>query len=144
MTATTADRGRLDEIDVFSHEVWVKEVPHEQLALLRHEAPVFRHQGTEIDMPPHFWVLTRHGDVQAANRDWETYSSALPGSLLNNPPEDVSHDFKTIIDTDPPTHTRLRKLVNRGFMPRVIASYEEHLRQVTAEIFDRAVPRGHF
>ena len=144
MTATAADRSRLDEIDVFSHEVWVKEVPHEQLALLRHEAPVFRHHGPEIDMPPQFWVLTRHADVQAANRDWETYSSALPSSLLNSPPEGDSHDFKTIIDTDPPTHTRLRKLVNRGFMPRVISSYEDHLREVTAEIFDRAVPRGHF
>jgi cholest-4-en-3-one 26-monooxygenase len=144
MTAVTSDRSLLDEVDVFSHEVWVKEVPHEQLALLRHEAPVFRHRGTEADMPPHFWVLTRHADVQAANRDWETFSSALPSSLLSGPQEEVSHDFRTIIDTDPPTHTRLRKLVNRGFMPRVIASYEAHLRDVTAEIFDRALPRGHF
>ncbi len=144
MTATAADRLSLDEVDVFSHQVWVDSVPHEQLTLLRHEAPVFKHKGTEVDMPPHFWVLTRHADVQAANRDWETYSSALPGSLLNNPPEDVSNDFKTIIDTDPPVHTRLRKLVNRGFLPRVIASYEEHLRQVTADIFDRALPRERF
>ncbi len=144
MTATATEHGRLDEVDVFSHQVWVEKVPHEQLALLRHEAPVFKHKGTEFDMPPHFWVLTRHADVQAANRDWETYSSALPGSLLNNPPENVSRDFKTIIDTDPPTHTRLRKLVNRGFLPRVIGSYEEHLRGVTAEIFDRALPRGQF
>jgi cholest-4-en-3-one 26-monooxygenase len=144
MTAVTSDRSLLDEVDVFSHEVWVKEVPHEQLALLRHEAPVFRHRGTEAEMPPHFWVLTRHADVQAANRDWETFSSALPSSLLSGPQEEVSHDFRTIIDTDPPTHTRLRKLVNRGFMPRVIASYEAHLRDVTAEIFDRALPRGQF
>ncbi len=144
MTANATERISLDSIDVFSHQVWVDRVPHEQLALLRHEAPVFKHKGTEFDMPPHFWVLTRHDDVQAANRDWETYSSALPGSLLNNPPEDVSNDFKTIIDTDPPTHTRLRKLVNRGFLPRTIASYEAHLRDVTAEIFDRALPRGRF
>ena len=144
MTAVTSDRSLLDEVDVFSHEVWVKEVPHEQLALLRHEAPVFRHRGTEAEMPPHFWVLTRHADVQAANRDWETFSSARPSSLLSGPQEEVSHDFRTIIDTDPPTHTRLRKLVNRGFMPRVIASYEAHLRDVTAEIVDRALPRGQF
>ena len=144
MTATATDRTRLDEVDVFSHEVWVKDVPHEQLALLRHEAPVFRHRGAEVEMPPYFWVLTRHADVQAANRDWETFSSALPSSLLSGPQEEVSHDFRTIIDTDPPTHTRLRKLVNRGFMPRVIASYEAHLREVTAEIFDRALPRGQF
>src|SRR6185312_7181958 len=108
MTAVTSDRSLLDEVDVFSHEVWVKEVPHEQLALLRHEAPVFRHRGTEAEMPPHFWVLTRHADVQAANRDWETFSSALPSSLLSGPQEEVSHDFRTIIDTDPPIHTRLR------------------------------------
>jgi cholest-4-en-3-one 26-monooxygenase len=144
MTAPTQDRIRLDDIDVFSHEVWVKDVPHEQLALLRHEAPVFRHRGTEAEMPPHFWVLTRHADVQAANRDWETFSSALPSSLLSGPQEEVAHEFKTIIDVDPPIHTRLRKLVNRGFLPRVIASYEAHLREVTAEIFDRALPRGQF
>jgi cholest-4-en-3-one 26-monooxygenase len=144
LTVTSAGTGSLDEIDVFSHEVWVKGVPHDQLTLMRHEAPVFLHRGTEIDMPDHFWVLTRHADVQAANRDWETYSSALAGSLLNDPPADVSRSFRTIIDTDPPTHSRLRKLVNRGFLPRVIASYEEHLRDVTAEIFDRALPRGRF
>lgn len=143
MTTTTNELS-LADVDIASHEVWVAGVPHEQLALLRHEAPVFWHRGTEIDMPDHFWVLTRHADVQAANRDWETYSSARPGSLLNNPPAEVSSDFRTIIDTDPPVHSRLRKLVNRGFMPRVIASYEEHLREVTKEIFDNALPKGQF
>ncbi len=143
MTATATELS-LSDVDIASHEVWVAGVPHEQLALLRHKAPVFWHRGTEVDMPDHFWVLTRHADVQAANRDWETYSSAMPGSLLNDPPAEVSSDFRTIIDTDPPTHSRLRKLVNRGFMPRVIASYEEHLREVTREIFDRALPKGQF
>jgi cholest-4-en-3-one 26-monooxygenase len=141
---TTVSPVTLDNIDVFSHEVWVKEVPHEQLTLMRHEAPVFRHRGSEVEMPPYFWVLTRHADVQAANRDWETFSSALPSSLLSGPQEEVGHEFRTIIDVDPPIHSRLRKLVNRGFLPRVIGSYEAHLREVTAEIFDRAVPRGHF
>ena len=49
-----------------------------------------------------------------------------------------------MIDTDPPRHTRLRGLVNRGFTPRAVAAYENLLRELTRAILDDALPQGEF
>jgi cholest-4-en-3-one 26-monooxygenase len=43
---------------------------------------------------------------------------------------------------DPPDHTRYRKLVNRGFTPRMIAALEERVRELTANILDEAMAAG--
>ncbi len=100
-------------------------------------------RGTEDDMPEHFWALTLHEDVVEAGRDWETFSSQR-GSvhLMRHESEDELSAFRTIIDTDPPAHTRLRRIVNRGFTPRAVAAIEEHYRIVAREIIDAAIERG--
>jgi len=134
---------RLADVDIASHDVWRAGVPHATLALLRREAPVYRHPGTEPEMPAFFWALTRHADVQAANRDWQTFSSALGGTQLRESSEMLG-EFRTIIDSDPPDHARLRQLVNRGFTPRMIAKFEDHYRRVTAGILDHAIAHEHF
>jgi cholest-4-en-3-one 26-monooxygenase len=135
-TAATLD------IDVTSHDQWVAGVPHDKFSRLRREAPVYRHPGTEEDMPGFFWALTRHADVQAANRDWEAFSSQR-GSvhLFDRPPEELE-TFRTIIDTDPPEHTRLRRIVNRGFTPRAVARVEEHYRQVARQFVSAVLDTG--
>ena len=130
----------LTDIDVTSTEQWVAGVPHEQFALLRREAPVFRHRGTEEPMPEFFWCLTRHEDVQMANRDVETFSSCRNGVLLDVMQSlEEREAFRTIIDTDEPEHTRLRRLVNRGFTPRAIAAFEAHYRDAARRVVKRAV-----
>jgi cholest-4-en-3-one 26-monooxygenase len=43
---------------------------------------------------------------------------------------------------DPPAHTRYRKLVNRGFTPRMIAALEPHVRELTVRIVEDAVAKG--
>jgi cholest-4-en-3-one 26-monooxygenase len=42
---------------------------------------------------------------------------------------------------DPPRHSRYRKLVNRGFTPRMIAALDEHLRDLTVRIVDDAIAK---
>jgi cholest-4-en-3-one 26-monooxygenase len=130
------------DIDVASHDQWVTGVPHEKFKQLRDEAPVYRHPGTEDDMPPFFWALTRHADVQAANRDWETFSSQRGSVHLMERTSGELDDFQTIIDTDPPDHARLRGIVNRLFTPRAVARIADHYRQVTNEIIDGALEHG--
>ncbi|MGH8986728.1 MAG: cytochrome P450 [Acidimicrobiia bacterium] len=137
MTTATA----LD-IDVTSHDQWVDGVPHEKFRRLRDEAPVYRHPSTEDEMPPFFWALTRYADVQAANRDWETFSSQRGSVHLIERQSEEMEAFQTIIDTDPPDHARLRGIVNRLFTPRAVARIEDHYRQVTNEIIDVALERG--
>ena len=47
-----------------------------------------------------------------------------------------------MLQMDPPDHTRYRKLVNRGFTPRMIGELETHVRELTTEILDKALAKG--
>jgi cholest-4-en-3-one 26-monooxygenase len=142
VTSTTVDPREVD-IDVVSHEQWAHGVPFEKFAWLREHAPVARMRGTEDDMPAHYWGLTLHEDVVEAGRDWETFSSQR-GSvhLTDHRTDEEMSAYRTIIDTDPPEHTRLRRVVNRGFTPRAVAAIEGHYRIVAASIIDAAIEEG--
>ena len=91
--------------------------PFPDLARLRAEAPVARHAETGA------WVFTRHADVVAASRDPATYCSGK-GILLM----EIGADYETpptMMHTDPPAHTRYRKLVQPAFSPSVMRKLDE-------------------
>ena len=107
--------------------------PSWQFALLRRQAPVFRHPWPGSDAHGGFWCLTLHEDVRMATRDPETFSSSRNGVLLDTlQTAEEREAFQTIIDVDPPEHTRLRRLVNRAFTPRAIAEFEDQYRAAVA------------
>jgi cytochrome P450 len=95
--------------------------PFPDLARLRAEAPVARHAETGA------WVFTRHADVVAASRDPATYCSGKGillmeiGASYDTPP--------TMMHTDPPAHTRYRKLVQPAFSPSVMRRLDEVIRE---------------
>ncbi len=136
----------LDDIDVIDEDVWADHVPHEQFQLLRAEAPVFRHPGRDdIERPiPDFWAVTRHADLVEVNRDTTLFSSERRGVLLADPDEETRATYQTMLDTDPPAHTRLRRLVNRGFTPRMVTRFEQHYGELTRELVAKAVTQGTF
>ena len=51
---------------------------------------------------------------------------------------------RSMLETDPPRHTRLRGLVGPPFTPRAVKAYEVALRELTRAILDRAIPLGEF
>jgi cytochrome P450 len=85
------------------------------------------------------WVLTRYEDVEAAFRDWKTWSSQRRGNLLNDIPERVG---KTLGTTDPPRHTFARRLVNKAFTPRTVATLEPKIRSLAQKLSADAKERG--
>ena len=88
-----------------------------------------------------FWSFTRYDDIVAVSKDHETYSSEAGGTSLQDlTPEEVELR-KSMIDTDPPRHTRLRAIVNQGFTPKVVNAYEERIRGLAREILARAFER---
>ena len=91
-----------------------------------------------------YWAVTRHDDLVAIHKDTETYSSETGATALEDLEPDAIEARKSMIDTDPPRHTRLRGLVNRGFTPRAVAAYENLLRELTRAILDEALPLGEF
>jgi cholest-4-en-3-one 26-monooxygenase len=132
------------EIDLIASEQWVAGVPHEKFAQLRRDAPVYWHETNDPAIPG-FWALTRHEDVQFANRDVESFSSQRGGVLLDVMQSAEEQEFyRTIITTDEPEHTRLRRLVNRGFTPRTIATFETRYRAAVRDVLKRALARETF
>ena len=110
--------------DPFSDEFF--NGPWEIYRRLREEAPVYYNE--EYD----FYALSRHEDVAAAYKDFETYSSAY-GLDLSTVRSNEPMMAKMIIVMDPPEHRQMRSLVNKVFTPRAI----EALRPMVTETIDR-------
>jgi cytochrome P450 PksS len=96
-----------------------------------------------------YWILTRYRDVEAALRD-ERVSSNRKSLFINNL---GSLDVKEIqnfldltsnmmVDTDPPEHTRLRKLANPGFTTRAIENWRSIIQNTTDRLLDRVQNHG--
>jgi cholest-4-en-3-one 26-monooxygenase len=127
-------------IDLYDPGVYERGLPYESFAYLRREAPVF--WNPEPDGPG-FWALTRYDDVIAASRDAATFSSYVGTALLNDRDEDsLNAQRLMMLNQDPPDHTRLRSLVNRGFTPRMIARLEDRIRGLCRELVDGLADKG--
>jgi cytochrome P450 len=131
----------LDEINLASMDFWLRDDVEGALAKLRHERPIAWHQ--HPDSGKGFWSIMRFDDVAAATRDWETFSSAY-GIQAMMDPEDMSYlaATRSMISTDPPRHTKLRSVVNRGFTPKMIAKAEGAVRTRARRIVDAIAPKG--
>src|SRR6266851_704676 len=93
-----------------------------------------------ISMP--IALVARYDDAVAVLRDPERFSSrplGLPG--VERPA--VFEGVSTLLFSDPPVHTRLRRLVSRSFSARRIAGLEGRIREITSSLLDSA-PQGSF
>ena len=133
----------LAEIDLLDRDVFTQGIPHEWFTQLRRHAPVYRHPEPS---GPGFWVITKHADVEAVGRDPHTYSSDQDrGGVIGLEDEQLEVDFegaKIMLMMDPPEHSRHRKLVNRGFTPRMINALEPHIRELAVGVLERAIAKG--
>jgi cytochrome P450 len=105
--------------------------PWEIYRRLREEAPVYYNK--EYD----FYALSRHEDVAAAYKDFQTYSSAY-GLDLATVRSDEPMMAKMIIVMDPPEHRQMRSLVNKVFTPRAI----EAMKPMVTETIDRFISQA--
>ena len=105
------------------------EDPHPLYARLRAEAPV------AWNAERGFWALARHAEVLAVENDHETFCAGRGilvdeiGTTYATPP--------TMMHSDPPVHTRYRRLVQPGFKPSVVRSLEPVVRARAKALVDR-------
>ena len=134
-----AARINLVDPDVYEHGG----PPHEQFGWLREHAPVFWHEYGGAPGWPGFWAITRHEDVIEVSRHPEIFSSAQRSTAFRELPDKIVERRRlTILDMDPPRHTRQRGLVNRGFTPRTIGQLEERIAEVCGGLLDKVAQRG--
>jgi cytochrome P450 len=84
------------------------------------------------------WVLSKHSDVQAVNRD-DARFSAIDGPVLTYVPEMRG---LMLVSMDGEQHTRLRRLISAGFTPRMIGQLDEQCRKWAARLIDDALALG--
>ncbi|GAA3384561.1 cytochrome P450 family protein [Cryptosporangium minutisporangium] len=113
--------------------------PHADYAWLREERPVAR-VITPLGNP--VWLITRYDDARGAltdptlHKDSEEFRQLMearygPGRRTF---EDAINAH--MLSADPPSHTRLRKLVGKAFTGRAIAALRPRIEQIAAELLD--------
>ncbi|WP_433496848.1 cytochrome P450 family protein [Sphaerimonospora sp. CA-214678] len=108
--------------------------PHPRLARFREECPV-AHVVTPAGRP--VWMITRDADVRAAFTDPRL---ALGTVTSRRPPRRALN--VTLVDHDPPHHTRIRRLAAPLLTPRRLEAYRPAIRVVAVELLDRLVGRS--
>jgi cytochrome P450 len=119
------------EFDPFDYEF--HRDPHPTYVWLREQAPVYHNERMG------FWALSRFDDVLAGLHDPVTYTSTGGVAI-----EHTDAALKSMIELDPPDHTRMRKLIARRFTPRRIAELEPRVREWTNALLDTLEGRATF
>jgi cholest-4-en-3-one 26-monooxygenase len=115
------------EIDILDPRFY--DDPWEAYRWLRDNAPLW------WDARNQLWVVSRHADVSHISRNQELYSAAQGVRPQVAAP-------MSIISMDDPEHTRQRRLVNKGFTPRMVRQLSDHIRDLSNQIIDDIAERG--
>jgi cytochrome P450 len=126
--------------DITSHDTYVRSVPHAAFARMRREEPV---AWVEEEGGGGFWAVTRHADVEAVSRDFARFTASR-GIRIEQMADDELEARRTMMEFDPPEHARLRRLVQPGFTPKVVATYEAAFRLLAGHVLDAILPLGNF
>jgi pimeloyl-[acyl-carrier protein] synthase len=109
--------------------------PYPTYRQLRAEDPVHH-------SPMGFWVLTRYDDVVAALRDPRLAKEAIAAFVAARFGAPVPITGLSMLDRDPPDHTRLRSLVSKAFTPRVVEGLRPRIQQIVDGLLTRALEKG--
>jgi cholest-4-en-3-one 26-monooxygenase len=134
----------LADIDLWDKDRFVEGVPHDWFTALRREDPVFWHEGDSgVEGASGFWAVTGYDDVVTVNRDNATFSSSERLVFMWDPDvANLEQQRLLMLNMDPPLHTRYRRLINKGFTPRMVGELESTMRKRSTEIIDRIAERG--
>lgn len=126
MTATS-DR----VIDLLDGDLYAGD-PYPTYAWMREHAPVYWDAENEL------WGIARYDDIVEIEKAKDVFinSDTKKGGYRPNLPADPS-----IIGLDDPLHTKRRKLVNRGFTPRTVLAWEDHIQATVTGLIDAAATK---
>jgi cytochrome P450 len=110
--------------------------PYPTYHRLRMEDPVHH-------SPLGFWVLTRYEDVAAVLRDARFIKEPLAALVAARFGSEVPRGVGlSMLDRDPPDHTRLRSLVSKAFTPRVVEGLRPRIQEIVDGLIARAEAAG--
>ncbi|MBD0324574.1 MAG: cytochrome P450, partial [Aldersonia sp.] len=138
-----------DGFDVTAPDIYAERMPFEEFAELRKTAPIWWNSkspnvGGFAD--DGYWVVSKHADVKEVSIRSDVFSTwentAIPRFNDDIEREQIELQRFVLLNKDAPEHTKLRKLVSRGFTPRAINTLEGELRDRAAKIVAAAAESG--
>jgi cytochrome P450 len=89
-------------------------------------------------------LIARYADVTTVLRDQRRFSSVQIERPEFSQPDDPFGQgrLKTMLFSDPPDHTRLRRLVSRDFTPKRIRELEPRIREIARTLVDKVAAKG--
>ncbi|MDQ4084264.1 MAG: cytochrome P450 [Actinomycetota bacterium] len=135
--------------DFTDPELLQQRLPVEEFAELRRTAPVWwnaQPHGIAGYQDDGYWVVSRHADVKEVSRDTQTFSSAENTAIIRfhegMTREQIEAQRLILLNMDPPDHTKLRRIVSRGFTPKSVEALREPLRDRARRIVEEALTAG--
>jgi cytochrome P450 len=110
-----------------------------------HYAPLLAGPPAVIELVQKIALIARYEDVTAVLRDARFSADRFKTTIAQVEQIRDRGPFKgapTILTSDPPVHTRLRRLVSRDFTPRRIREMEPRVREITAQLLDAVQQKG--
>jgi cholest-4-en-3-one 26-monooxygenase len=130
----------LADVDLANLDTFVEGVPHDMFDLLRRDAPAYFHPEPD---GAGFWCIVRYADLQQISHDWAHYSSEWGITLHESEESQLEQQRMMMLMMDPPKHTKLRLLVNKGFTPRVVERLHQRIREISVDIVEQVAAQGH-
>jgi cholest-4-en-3-one 26-monooxygenase len=136
--------------DFTDPDIYVERLPVDELAELRRTVPVWWNE-QPIGKAGGFndggyWVVTKHKDVKEVSLRSDVFSSyencVIPRFKDGIAREDIEVQRFVMLNMDAPHHTRLRKIISRGFTPRAIGRLRDELNQRAHNIAKAAAAEG--
>jgi cholest-4-en-3-one 26-monooxygenase len=125
-------------------------MPLDQFAYLREYEPCLPVEFDNPILPPKVYVLSRHADCEAADRDPDTWAADLGwfnvsyGKLVFHDPINNPEGKPSVITTDHEIHRRQRTVMGRSFTPAAVKAMEDRFRAIARQIVDHALELGTF
>lgn len=118
-------------------------LPLTQYDYLRDHAPLYRQKIDDPLFLDEAWVVSRYEDTVRILRDPATFTSTRGTTVRRYDPTLPELGGKpAMISMDGESHSRNRRIVNRGFTPAVVRTFEDHFRSLAIEIIERALDTG--
>jgi len=107
-----------------------------------HYQPLLEGPPRIVDMGFKFALAARYAEVREILIDHATFSSVQPAGIGFDEQTKLFGDAPTMLGSDPPTQTRLRRLVSRDFTPRRIRELEPRIGEIAQDLIDAAQRQG--
>ncbi|MFE7743588.1 cytochrome P450 [Nocardia sp. NPDC057455] len=130
--------------------LWENRSPVEEFTQLRRTAPVWWNaQSDETSggfRDGGYWVVSKLADIKEISKHPELFSSERKGAIIRLPgditPEQMSLTGALLVNMDPPKHSKIRRIISKGFTPRAVENLRAALTERAARIVHDARATG--